>query len=77
MTSPVRDRRNVGLIDRVARFVLGVMLLGLYGALEPPLKYLTLAGLLLIASAVTAICPLYSWLGIHTRRSPDGGAGPD
>jgi len=77
MTSPVRDRRNVGLIDRGARFVLGVMLLGLYGALEPPLKYLTLAGLLLIASAVTAICPLYSWLGIHTRRRPDGGAGPD
>lgn len=61
--------RNVGQVDRVLRLVAGVALLGLYGALEPPLRYLTLLGLVFIATAVTAACPLYGLLGISTRKS--------
>lgn len=57
---------NVGTADRVIRLVLGVMALGLYGALESPWKYLTLFGLILIATAVTGFCPLYRLLGLST-----------
>ena len=59
--------RNLGTWDRVARLVAGVLLLGLYGALTPPLRYLTLVGLILIATAMMGRCPLYSVFGISTR----------
>ncbi len=60
--------RNVGLLDRIARFVIGVALLGLYGALDSPWRYATLIGLVLIATAVTAACPIYGLLGWSTLR---------
>ena len=72
MTDPgSRSMRNTGLLDRAMRFVVGVMLLGLYGALDPPWKYFTLVGLALIATALTGFCPLYAWLGIRTSRRRD------
>ncbi len=60
--------RNVGTIDRIIRLALGVMLLGLYGALEPPLRYLTLVGLIPLGTAILGSCPLYTLFGISTRR---------
>jgi hypothetical protein len=70
MTSLVA-RPNCGTVDRVLRLVLGIGLLGLYGALDAPGRYLTLLGLPLIATAVTGFCPLYALLGVSTlgRRS--------
>lgn len=62
--------RNVGSPDRVVRLVAGIMLLGLYGALEPPLRYFTLLGLVLIGTALTGFCPLYSLFGHSTVRRP-------
>ena len=64
--------RNVGRLDRAVRLVVGVMLLGLYGALEPPLRYFTLIGLLLVTTAFTGFCPAYTLLGISTCRKPSG-----
>ena len=74
--STPRDRRNPGLLDRAIRFVLGVMLLGLYGALDPPWRYFTLIGLALIATALTAFCPLYALLGIRSCKLPDDNQPP-
>lgn len=65
--------RNAGTIDRGVRLVAGLMLLGLYGALEPPLRYVTLLGLVLVGTALTGVCPLYSLFGINTCRSGPGG----
>jgi hypothetical protein len=59
---------NVGKVDRVLRFLLGVALLGLYGALEAPWKYATLLGLVLIATAATGYCPLYRLTGLSTCK---------
>lgn len=66
--------RNVGTIDRVFRILLGAMILGLYGALEPPLQYLTLLGLVPLGTGLTGRCPTYSLLGLNTCRP---GRGPD
>ena len=65
--------RNTGNFDRALRAVAGIGLLGLYGALEPPLKYFTLLGLVLIATALTGNCPIYSLLGISTCKNPPSG----
>jgi hypothetical protein len=59
-------RRNCGTLDRAVRLVLGIALLGLYGALDAPGRYVTLLGLPLIATALTGFCPLYTLLGIST-----------
>jgi hypothetical protein len=59
--------RNMGSIERIVRLVLGIMILGLYGALEPPARYLTLIGLLPLGSALTGFCPIYA-LGWNRNR---------
>lgn len=66
--------RNLGTADRALRLVAGVMLLGLYGAVEPPLKYFTLLGLVLVGTALSGRCPLYALLGFST--SGRGGGQP-
>lgn len=59
-------RRNCGTLDRAVRLVLGIALLGLYGALDAPGRYFTLVGLPLIATALTGFCPFYTLCGIST-----------
>lgn len=65
--------RNVGPLDRAIRLVIGVLILGLYGALDSPWKYLTLLGLVPLGTALVGSCPLYSLLGISTRRAAPSG----
>jgi len=75
--------RNVGTLDRGARIVLGILLLGLFGALPNPWKPFALLGLILIATGVTGACPLYGLVGISTRRghprddAPSAASQPD
>lgn len=59
-------KKNMGVLDRVIRLVIGALLLGLYGALDPPLKYLTLIGLVPVGTALLGRCPLYDALGLST-----------
>ncbi|MFI5235502.1 MAG: DUF2892 domain-containing protein [Gemmatimonadales bacterium] len=60
--------RNMGPLERGLRLVIGVLILGLFGALPSPERYLTLVGLPLVATALTGFCPLYRLLGIGARR---------
>ena len=48
---------NVGRSERVFRLTLGILILGLYGALPAPWRYLTLVGLLPFGTALTGYCP--------------------
>jgi hypothetical protein len=45
------------------RLIIGVLLLGLFGALPSPWKYLTLIGLIPFGTALTGYCPLYAAIG--------------
>jgi len=63
-------RVNMGRVDRIVRFVLGVVILGLYGALAPPWKYLTLLGLIPLGTSLTGFCPLYAAIGWNRHRTP-------
>ncbi len=71
-------QRNVGTLDRAIRLVIGVVILGLYGALQPPLRYLTLLGLIPLGTALTGNCLLYNLFGISTAPKPpaSGAQGP-
>ena len=64
--------RNIPGFERVARLIAGLMILGLYGALDTPWKYLTLLGLLPLGSALTGFCPLYAALRWDRSSHPHG-----
>jgi hypothetical protein len=51
---------NVGRVERIVRLIIGVMILGLYGALPSPWRYFTLIGLLPLGTALTGFCPTYA-----------------
>jgi hypothetical protein len=58
------SRLNVGNVDRVLRIVFGLVLIGLAGTgVIAAWGYL---GILPLLTGVTALCPLYSLLGIAT-----------
>ncbi|MGH7591949.1 MAG: YgaP family membrane protein [Gemmatimonadales bacterium] len=63
---------NMGRMERMVRFILGVLLLGLFGVLPSPWRYLTLLGLVMIATAFSGFCPLYRVLGIGRAAPPPG-----
>jgi hypothetical protein len=45
------------------RLIVGIMILGLYGALPEPWRYLALVGLLPFGTAITGHCPVRAALG--------------
>ena len=55
------DVRNIHSGDRIARLLLGLVILGLYGALPGPWRYLTLMGLMPLASGLTGFGPVRAW----------------
>ena len=57
---------NIGSIDRVARVVIGVVILTLTALnIIGPWGWLAIG---FIVSGVFKFCPAYSFLGIHTRK---------
>ena len=58
--------RNMLSGDRIVRIALGLFILGLYGALPEPWRYLTLIGLLPLGAGLTGYGPIRAW----RRRSP-------
>jgi len=66
--------RNIGYGERAFRGAAGLAILGLYGALTPPLQYLTLVGLVPLGTALTGFCPVVAWLGRRRATAGEGGA---
>lgn len=67
---------NVGTVDRIVRAILGVGLLylaffsGVPQFEAAPLRYGAAAlGIVMLAVAVTRVCPIYAVLGIRTCRA--------
>ena len=59
--------RNLGLAERALRIGLGLAILGLFGALPAPWRYLTLIGLLPLGTGLLGHCPVYRALGYKQR----------
>jgi hypothetical protein len=58
--------RNVGNVDRTARIVLGLVLLGAVAALDSQYRWLGLIGLVPLATGLMRWCPAYTLFGIDT-----------
>jgi hypothetical protein len=51
--------RNLGTTERGVRILLGFLMLGLFGALPDPWRYITLIGLVFLGSGLLGVCPVY------------------
>ncbi|HEY4602131.1 MAG TPA: DUF2892 domain-containing protein [Cerasibacillus sp.] len=60
--------KNVGNVDRVIRFIVGIVLLSLLFMLEGGIKWVGLLGIVMIFTALVGYCPLYKPLGINTNK---------
>jgi len=62
-------KHNVGKTDRIIRVILGVVLIGnVFFALRHPIGWV---GVILVATGIAGICPLYSLLGINTKSAAE------
>lgn len=67
-------KKNVGGLDRVLRFILGVALIAFAIFGEKPLAYWGFLGIVPLLVATLRVCPLYSVFGFSTcptRESTD------
>jgi hypothetical protein len=63
--------KNVGMIDRVVRIILGIVLITAFvlGWVAAPWSYLVaLIGVVALVTGALGTCPLYSILGMSTRE---------
>ena len=58
-------KHNLGMVDRVIRVVVGLILVGnVYAGLQTPIGWV---GMILILTGALGICPIYALLGINTK----------
>ncbi|WP_308389188.1 DUF2892 domain-containing protein [Acidithiobacillus sp. AMEEHan] len=69
-------RPNMLPIERWLRLYFGVILLAIYFMNPFPYKEWTFSGLLLIATAATGYCPIYSLLRRRKRRDRSSAIAP-
>jgi hypothetical protein len=58
----------MGLDDRFIRLIVSVAALAMFWIFASPWKYLTLVALFPLGTAILGYCPVYTTLGISTRR---------
>jgi Protein of unknown function (DUF2892) len=67
---------NVGSFDRIARLVIGALLViwpwlghGMMMGVDGPLRWIGLiAGIVLIVTALMGTCPIYRLMGVNTYK---------
>jgi hypothetical protein len=62
--------KNVGMIDRVVRIILGIVLIAVFALnmVAAPWSYLVvLIGLIALVTGAVGTCPLYSVIGFNTQ----------
>jgi hypothetical protein len=60
---------NVGLDDRMRRFVIGMIVAAILINSNSPWAFV---GLFIFLTAAVGFCPLYKVLGINTKKATDG-----
>jgi fatty acid desaturase len=64
-------KQNLGKLDRIFRFVLGIWLLGPFAPAIKPVwgQWLCLIiGAIALVESFTASCPVHDWLGINNKN---------
>ena len=59
-------KSNTGKIDRIIRIIVGAVLIGnVFTGLQTPVGWI---GVILVVTGLFGTCPVYSILGINTKR---------
>lgn len=61
-------KANEGSPDRIIRFIIGIIILGLWFVLPGNAKYLALIGFIPLLTSLLGWCPLYPIFGINTCK---------
>ena len=61
-------KKNIGQLDRVLRFILGVVLLAVLFFVENGFRWIGLLGFVMIGTAFIKFCPIYLPFGISTIK---------
>lgn len=61
-------KSNVGSVDKIVRYVIGIIFLLLLFILKGNARYWGLLGLIPILTAAFGFCPLYKIFGISTAK---------
>lgn len=61
-------KSNVGSVDKIVRYIIGIILLLLLFILKGNARYWGLLGLIPILTAAFGFCPLYKIFGISTAK---------
>ncbi|MGJ7044765.1 YgaP family membrane protein [Thermoanaerobacterium thermosulfurigenes] len=64
-------KSNVGSVDKIVRYVIGIILLLLLFILKGNARYWGLLGLIPILTAAFGFCPLYKIFGFSTAKKED------
>ncbi len=64
---------NIGSVDRIARVLLGVGLLAV--VFTGPRAWWGLIGVVPLLTAFSGLCPIYSTIGVSTRRERPASGG--
>lgn len=67
----MRIKKNIGTPDRIARVVIGIILLALVSIAfigpKTPYGYWGILGIIPLVSGISGVCPPYQLLGINTH----------
>jgi hypothetical protein len=61
-------KKNVGSVDKIIRLIAAVIIFALYFVLPEGLQWLSLLGVIPMATAFVGYCPLYPLLKINTNK---------
>jgi hypothetical protein len=61
-------KKNIGATDKMIRLVAAVIIFALYFVLPENLQWLSLIGIVPLATALLGFCPLYPLLKINTAK---------
>lgn len=62
-------KKNVGKVDQFIRLILGLALISSFILLDGGMKYIGIAGIVLVLTSVLTFCPLYTLLGFSTNKA--------
>ena len=61
-------KANMGSVDRLIRFILGIGLILLFFFTAAPIKYVGILGVIFVITALIKWCPLYTLFGFSTKE---------
>ena len=69
----MNTKPNVGKIDALIRYIVGIVLLLMVVLTEGPWRWLGLIGIIPIVTAAVSFCPVWRLFGINTQEHTHGG----